>query len=280
MIVAVGAIVIASTGAFFSDTETSTGNTFTAGEIDLTIDSQQHYNGNSCINGFWSGSAAYPVPGSVCFGTWGQIDDAQGLEGINVTSEKFFTFNDLKPGDWGENTISLHVDSNPAWVCANIKVKSDYDVTCTEPEEADDQDCSTDLNAFNGEIAENLSLAWWADDGDSVLEGNENVFFMNGSKLSTLLNGGDTLKLTLADSLQNFFTNLNSGPLNGGTTYYVGMQWCFGDMVINGTTITCNGAPVNNASQSDSLTADISFSAVQSRNNSSFRCKDTYKPAI
>lgn len=38
MIAAVGAIVVGATRAYFSDTETSTGNTFTAGTIDIAID--------------------------------------------------------------------------------------------------------------------------------------------------------------------------------------------------------------------------------------------------
>ena len=48
MIVFVGGVVAGATGAFFSDTETSTGNTFAAGEIDLTVDSTAHYAGLIC----------------------------------------------------------------------------------------------------------------------------------------------------------------------------------------------------------------------------------------
>ena len=38
----VAAIVVGGTIAYFSDTETSTGNTFTAGAIDLTIDNESY----------------------------------------------------------------------------------------------------------------------------------------------------------------------------------------------------------------------------------------------
>ena len=44
MIAAVGAIVVGATGAFFSDTETSTNNTFTAGTIDISVDGQNPWN--------------------------------------------------------------------------------------------------------------------------------------------------------------------------------------------------------------------------------------------
>jgi predicted ribosomally synthesized peptide with SipW-like signal peptide len=51
MIAFVASIVATSTGAFFSDTETSTNNIFTAGSIDLKIDhSLSTYNGNAVIN--------------------------------------------------------------------------------------------------------------------------------------------------------------------------------------------------------------------------------------
>ncbi|HVV39238.1 MAG TPA: hypothetical protein VHD31_02830 [Candidatus Paceibacterota bacterium] len=47
-IIFVGAVATASTGAFFSDTETSAGNIFTAGSIDLKVDhSLSTYNGNA-----------------------------------------------------------------------------------------------------------------------------------------------------------------------------------------------------------------------------------------
>src|SRR3990172_7407305 len=88
---AAGALLVGATVAFFTDTETSTGNTFTAGKIDLKIDSTASYNGQ-------------PVPGS----TW-------ELKDLNPQSDKFFNFDDIKPGDFGENTVSLHVFNNDAW---------------------------------------------------------------------------------------------------------------------------------------------------------------------
>jgi predicted ribosomally synthesized peptide with SipW-like signal peptide len=51
MIAFVASIVATSTGAFFSDTETSANNIFTAGSIDLRIDhSLSTYNGNAVVN--------------------------------------------------------------------------------------------------------------------------------------------------------------------------------------------------------------------------------------
>ncbi|MFA6306809.1 MAG: TasA family protein [Patescibacteria group bacterium] len=263
MIAAVGALAIGATTAFFSDTETSTGNTFTAGAIDLKVDSQCTYNG---------------VSSNEC-GTWGQND------GKDIVGEKFFSFIDLKPGDQGENTISLHIDNNPAYVCAKIAITSDLDKTCTEPELLNDTGCAVDTAGYGGEIAENLSLAWWADDGDNILEDAEEsfLFYLSEMPLSSMLAYGtdNTLYLTLADSSQNFFTNV-AGPMNGSQTYHFGLRWCFGSMAIDksGTgnpAITCNGANVDNGSQTDSLTGDLAFSAIQARNNGTFVCADTFK---
>lgn len=124
MITAVAAVVVGATGAFYSDTETSTGNTFTAGAIDLTVDSFAHYAGLICIDGKWEddeddiyGPVTRPeLIGEDCEGTW----EATDLGPRN----QFFNYDDVKPGDQGENTISLHVDTNDAWMCADLTVTS------------------------------------------------------------------------------------------------------------------------------------------------------------
>ena len=88
VVVAAAAVVVGATTAFFTDTETSTGNTFTAGAIDLKIDNSAWYNGVA-------------VQGS----TWQPKDLGEG--------DFFFNLSDLKPGDWEEDTISVEVD-NPS----------------------------------------------------------------------------------------------------------------------------------------------------------------------
>src|SRR3989344_2031755 len=122
-IIAVAAtIVVGATGAFFSDTETSTGNTFTAGDIDLKIDNES-YAIDYTIPGYPSPTGALVLSTST---TWTLTD---------LTVEKFFNFTDLKPGDFGEDTISIHVGSNDAWLCASANITTDSDGTITEPED-------------------------------------------------------------------------------------------------------------------------------------------------
>ncbi len=259
---AVAAVAFFGTRAFFSDTEASEGNTFTAGAIDLQVSSTATYNGAD-------------VPGS----TW-------IMEDLSASSEKFFNFSDLKPGDYGQSSIGLEVTSNPAWVCATIELTSDDDITCNEPEIANDSSCSTTTGVFNGEIAKNLSLAWWPDlNDDNVLDPGaeyDQMFFMSGAKLKNLIDASSDpkkLHLTLADSLQNFFLASGTQPLAPEEEHSVGIAWCMGDMEIAPSgVITCDGAPLNNESQTDSMTASMSFYAVQERHNTAFRCEDTYKP--
>ena len=98
VVAVVSGVVVLGARAFFSDTETSTGNVLEAGSIDLMIDNHSWYYGPE--------------------GLVEREDLSWDLK--NLTVERFFNHYDLKPGDWGEDTISIHVDSNPAWVCADV----------------------------------------------------------------------------------------------------------------------------------------------------------------
>lgn len=166
-VIAIAAIAVAgATRAYFSDTETSTGNTFSAGAIDLKVDSTQHYNGMVCTQGqdqryTWQPETGtlepfYPAKDSPCTGTWTLTDLQNGVQ-------QFFNFLDVKPGDNGENTISLHLESNPAWACVDVNITKNDDVSSTEPELAVDVP-NTD-SIFDGELAQNIKFAAWLDQG-------------------------------------------------------------------------------------------------------------------
>ena len=287
MIVFVGAIVIGATGAFFSDTETSTDNTFTAGAIDLQIDNESYYNSQFSQNTSW------------------------GLKDLMI--ERFFDFSDVKPGDDGEDTISLHVNNNASWLCADVTLTSNNDNTCTEPEGTDESDNTCGLpDPDAGELANNIEFIWWADDGDNVLEDGENLLPpTQGGALGSLGVGG-VAHVTLADSSNNIWTGGSNNPIpaNEQSPRHIAKAWCFGDIAAvplpqnskdsslnqnwspatdndggdnegNGVVneldggFSCSGASsANNVTQTDSFTADISFYAVQSRNNTDFLCSN------
>jgi predicted ribosomally synthesized peptide with SipW-like signal peptide len=265
IIVFVGALALGGTGAFFSDSEKSTGNTFTAGAIDLTVDSTQHYNGNECKEitaGIfqWTGSSTYPVPGSTCDGTW----TATNLGPTN----KFFNFGDVKPGDNGENTVSLHIENNPAWACAYIKTTANDENTNIQPEIN-----AGDTSTTTGELAQNIMVFAWLDNastsgavaGDNIWQADEAPLYGPVALSGTI---GATTTLPLADSVTN-----GANPLAGGSTSYIGLAWCAGTLTtpVPGS-IVCNGATMDNQSQTDSAVADITFYVEQHRNNPGFRC--------
>lgn len=229
VIAAVAAVVIGGTSAFFSDTETSTGNTFTAGAIDLQVDSTAVYNGQ-------------PVSAA----TW-------ALKDLVPTADKFFNFSDVKPGDTGSNSISLHVINNDAWVCASISNLVDADNTLTEPESSVDTD-----GLLTGEMQENMAVTIWRDNGAGGGTAGNNV--QDGSEPTLYTGAPQAGTWALYDST-------TGTPLPGGSTGYVGVAWTL-------------PLATGNEVQTDSLTGDISFSVVQSRNNGSFKCSDVTGPTV
>ena len=269
-LIAAAAIVIGATFAFFSDSETSINNTLTAGAIDLKIDNESFYNGVANAGTTWD-------PG-------------------DLPGHLFFDFNDIKPSDFGEDTISLEVQ-NDAWACMSITKTKDDDNTCTEPEleAGNDPTCTEpDSDTTDGELGGLVNFSFWADDGDNVYESDE-IIFKTGTA-STLFNGSTW---TLADSLSSIWPT--PGPLPGNETRYIGKAWCFGPMnsaallqddytgpddPVNDSVdptgpataedggFSCDGSNLNNSSQTDSLMGDVNFSAVQARHNASFTCSE------
>lgn len=252
----VGVVVVGATGAWFTNTETSTGNTFTAGTIDLKVGNDSYATNNDGV------LAASPST------SWGVEDLNKG--------QLFFNFNDLKPGDLGEDTIGLNVGNNPAWACMNLNITATPENGQTEPEAA------VDLTAGpnQGELQKELSFVFWKDDGDNVLEEGEPVFWQKTIK--GISDGG---KIALADSQGGVLED--GAPLNAGETYHIGKAWCQGTLtldprpqdnattsgpLVRGTGVSCDGSAIGDASQTDGVKADVSFTVEQSRHNDNFLC--------
>jgi predicted ribosomally synthesized peptide with SipW-like signal peptide len=266
MIAFVGALVVGATGAFFSDSETSTGNTFTAGAIDLTIGNDSYYT-NEAGDLVSSATTSWAI---------GDLD-----------GEVFFSFSDLKPGDIGEDTISINVDDNDAWACMANSITATPENGQTEPEAEDDDSDEAD----SGELQDELMFAAWHDDGDNVYENDERLYKLGGMNGPEIVSAQDMTGVQpLVDSTYNGFDVDNVGePLTGGETYHIGKAWCLGDMteapivqdgstttnpVDRGTGFDCSGASVDNKTQTDGITSNIQFYAVQSRNNDDFVCSN------
>lgn len=238
LVAALGTTAFLASNAFFSDEETSTGNTFQAGAVDLKVDSQCTYLGqtsNEC-------------------GTW-------KLEDLGVSS-KFFNFTDNKPGDYGENTISLHVVDNDAHACMYIENMSDDDLGLTEPEGVAGD---TTVGVGVGELSPELHFFAWKDNGNNVWEDGETPLFSNIEGPASDALDGKVYPLGI----------LPGAPIEDTTkTTYMGIYWCYGKLTADASThtLSCDGSAVNNLSQTDKLTADIRFYVEQARNNPNFVC--------
>ena len=244
---AVGALAFGASQAFFSDTETSTGNTFTAGELDLQVDNTCHY---------WTNADAdedFEDVGCPLSSSWTLTD-------LGAT-HKFFDFADIKPGDYGEDTVSLHVE-NDAWLRLVIDGLVNNDNTCTEPEDVVDElgiplptpgACGTD--AGGGELQQKLLFTMWLDEG--VTNG-----FQGPQDLSECDN----------DYIAEFEpTIISEGPIDTN-----GETWNLSDfsgayLLANQT--ACFGiawrlpSTVGNEVQTDSFVGNMTFQVQQHRNN-------------
>jgi len=228
----VSAIVIGATVAYFSDTEVSEGNTFTAGSIDLKID--YRCEGGSCEIGFKDLDAG----------------------------DHYFSECDIKPGDSGEVTISWHVSENKAWGRLKMNNVIDYEFDCTEPESEEDSTCEynpADPGEGLGELSEYLTFTLWMDEGS--VEGWQ-CGYTQGGCLADLKEGNnifdeDTYDEYLAQdiSVEEFKEGIVlPEELDPENVYFVGLQWKL-------------PSDTSNIVQSDSMVASIIAEAVQSRNN-------------
>lgn len=287
LIVGAGGALAGGTSAFFSDTESSTNNMFTAGEIDLKVDNDSYYNGNRCAvdandvddddnttEFVWQGTSGFPEVGTNCETSFPASDLDDGF--------LFFNFNDLKPDDEGEDTISLHVQ-NDAWACMDLTLTSNDDNGSNEPELlVDVADIPED--AWDGELGSTLEFFWWADDGDNVYEDDEQQISNGVQSLIDLAPQGDSFQVALADSAGNVWGTQD--PLPANETVYIAKAWCMGNLTLNpvpegegvnpqvATGVTCAGEDIGNAAQTDSVELTVTFTAVQARHNPDFLCDD------
>ncbi len=195
------------------------------------------------------------LSGESCNGSWDLKDLGEG--------DAFFTFSDVKPGDLGKNVISFHVDNNDAWACLTSHDVVDYENDLTGPEVL-----AGDDTPLVGELSQYLyGFAWRDIDGDGYYEPHMGEAPLSEGPFSLL-----NYNIPLAD------TSLlgNSEPIMATTTYYLGLAWCMGTMSVDDTWgfITCDGSGNHDVAQTDSVVANVSAYAEQSRNNTGFLCED------
>ena len=176
LLAGMGAVGLASAGAglgttaYFNDTESFEGNNLQAGQLDLKLDYKATYdgpNGLELVGQAPTEQQMLDQYGEVIDGplTWEQRADVGfpcdtvGL--IDGDGMPIFDLADVKPGDWGEVTMSFHICDNPAHVFFRGNVYDDMENGQSEPEaEVDD---SIDV----GELSEAIDVRMWYDENCS-----------------------------------------------------------------------------------------------------------------
>jgi len=262
----VSGAAVGASSAFFSDTETSEGNIIQAGSVDLLIDSECHYFTDANADGQPEQVGCFHTVNNqqVQFGTW--------PEG-NLTNEFFYWFEDVKPGDFGEHTISLHVVDNDAWGRFVIDGITNDENGLSEPEEELSDTVDT------GELLGALEFFAWLDqgqtpgfqgkgqdpgEGDNVQNHDEPLIILPGqlNEGGEIHNIWEALSAVYAsEQCQGDGSTISDCPgltsdghMVGSITYYFGLAWEL-------------PSETDNIVQTDSLTADLSFEVEQYRNN-------------
>ena len=262
-----GAVGLASAGAglgttaYFSDTESFQGNSLQAGRLDLMLDYKASYDGpngpeligqapteQQLIDQY--GEQATDFDGPL---TWEQRADlgfscdTNGL--INGEAMPVFDLDDVKPGDYGEVTMSFHICDNPAHVFFRANVLDDLENGITEPEGQAELEDGTDA----GELADSIDVRMWYDEDCSNTydenTGSADVLIVqdisgsmeysqNGGVIADG-QGGQTTKLAVAkDAIEAFgnqvFTSpadIEVGLFTFGNEDYIGADTPSGDDV-------------------------------------------------
>jgi len=303
LLAGLGAVGVASAGAglgttaYFNDTESFANNSFNAGTLDLKLDYKSTYLGGpgrlSDVQQMGYPDAEDLGDGRYLLGeapTSEQIDEWETLVQSDVfdfcspEADEFlvngdgipiFTLEDVKPGDSGEVTISVHICDNPAYLWMAGEITSNEENGQTEPEIVDE---GTDTDGI-GELADEIQVCvWYDEDCDNVFEptgtGERNELevalvsdvsgSMRGTALSSLqtaatsfvdnlsspdeaaaisFNSGATTDQELTTDYQLVKDAINAYSAGGGTSIAAGIDEA-ADELINGTNATPGASKV------------------------------------
>lgn len=188
-----------------------------------------------------------------------QANQCQLWESRDLTGERFFTLEDVKPGDWGSHAISFTVTSNPSWTCLVAFDGVDAENSHLEMEEADG-----DASPGAGELSGAITLFGWDDENeDGVRDPGEAKLFEESL--------ADFTGFAFHDSVAT-----PGDPQQPGETEYLGLYWCLGDVVEDSDTeaLSCDGTVLDNQSQTDSYVGSVGGYAQQWVNNQDFSCAE------
>ncbi|MEF8779562.1 MAG: vWA domain-containing protein [Haloferacaceae archaeon] len=246
-----GMVGVASAGAglgttaYFSDEESFVDNSLTAGELDLKLDYRATYNGGPGrlqeIQEYYpdfdvveEGDGVYligEVPASDSDAWEDVVREADFCHGdiadelINGDEIPVFTLADVKPGDYGEVTISLHICDNPSWMWMRGELTENAQNGYTDPElvALDEGGFVHEDTAMGGQLADAIETRLWYDENcNNVYEGSGEtgevdvaiVMDVSGSMSNIFTpakSGAKTLVGELADSDQGALVSYQTG---------------------------------------------------------------------
>ncbi|GAB7092983.1 hypothetical protein JCM30237_01350 [Halolamina litorea] len=286
LLAGMGAVGLASAGAglgttaYFSDTESFSGNTLQAGSLDLKLDYKASYdgpNGMELIGQAPTEQQLIDQYGEVIEGplTWeeradlGFACDTEGL--IDGEAMPVFDLDDVKPGDYGEVTMSFHICDNPAHVYFRGNVYEDMENGLTEPE------AEVDSTADVGELSDVIDVRMWYDENCSNTyderSGRADVLVVqdisgsmeyagNGGVISDG-QGGSTTKLEVAkDAIEAFGDTVFADPSDVAVGLFTfGNEDYIGDDTPAGDDVGIELAPTTDESTLDTQAANIQAAA-------------------
>lgn len=211
------------------------GITFATSGVDLKIDSRGWYNGSMIPTATWS------------------------LKNLVPGVDKFFEFDDIKPGDFGCEVISFHVKNTDAYMCLDFMNLTESENGINEPESLEDGTPGPDL-------ADGTEFFGWMDDGDGEFEPpSEKAIFGTSTQAASYVLASTTY--AIADARGGLACRKD-------TKRYVGMCWCAGNLTVNPATgkMTCDATALGNEAQTDSFAVDVRMRAADAKGQPNFTC--------
>jgi hypothetical protein len=233
MLLVAGVFAVVVAANYVRGVAGDTGITFATGGLNLKIDSAGWYNGAMIPSATW------------------------GMKNLTPGVDKFFNFDDIKPGDYGCEVISMHVNA-PAWMCLDFKNLKQSENGINEPESHEDGTPGPDL-------ADGTEFFGWMDDGDGKYEPpSEKPIFGTSTQAASYVFASTTY--AIADARGN--------RCEMNTKRYVGMCWCAGNLTVNPLTgkFSCDATALGNRAQTDSFSIDVSVRAQLAPEMPKFQC--------
>ncbi|WP_281194023.1 SipW-dependent-type signal peptide-containing protein [Halorubrum sp. F4] len=259
MLGGLGMIGVASAGAglgttaYFSDEESFTENTLTAGSLDLYV--HVDYSEDQGDFAQWSTPSGTYVQGGVVG------EDVNGNGAVAPGEPLSIQVVDLKPGDSGEGEFCFSIVDNPAymWMCGELTANDENTVTEPEADSANENNAETDTDTDgDGELADAMEVTLsYCEDGEV---GTEIISGSLGEVMAALQAGVP------------LYGDGNPDAPVANRPAFDGVETPFDDEEPNiDETCVCFEwevpTEVGNEIQSDSVTFDFEFYAEQERHN-------------